>query len=371
MRRPLLRRYYCRTRKELRLAYREAWKTDWSATNRRAGLLCLPVIAAWLFIGVERGHHERAVLAVAGAVTVAFGSFQRLGRNRVGVMLITLAGIALATWVGCVAGYAGRPWLMISAAAFGFVYGALTLLGFGVWWIGLQCMIGLFVYGAHPAAPLEATWNALYVVVGGLSQLIVLTALQPITDHWYSRADRPFVDTADPLLQAVFAHMVPASTAGQYGVRVAVALAVATAIGHFTRLPNGYWVPMTAAILLKPDLRETLIRGFNRLIGTISGAAIVTLLIALTRPTPPMLAVCLLVAIWACFAVQRVHYAFFAMGITAYVVLLLSLLGLPEVDIALHRLVATLIGAAIALTAHLLPVRWIVHERHAQGLATG
>src|SRR4051794_25770367 len=87
---------------------RDAWASTWSATNRRAGLLCLPVIAAWVFIGVLSGRHEGAVLAVAGSVAVGFGAFQSLGRRRTRSMLITLTGICVATWAGCVAGYAGR-----------------------------------------------------------------------------------------------------------------------------------------------------------------------------------------------------------------------------------------------------------------------
>ena len=50
------------------------------------------------------------------------------------------------------------------------------------------------------------------------------------------------------------------------------------------------------------------------------------------------------------------HYALFAVCITAYVVLMLSELGLPELEVAWHRVEATLVGAAIALVVHLVPV---------------
>src|SRR4029450_6437259 len=86
---------------------RDAWKSTWSATNRRAGLLCLPVIAAWVFIGIISGEHDEAVRAVAGAVAVGFGAFQDLGRRRTRSMVITLVGMSVATWLGCVAGFAG------------------------------------------------------------------------------------------------------------------------------------------------------------------------------------------------------------------------------------------------------------------------
>src|SRR5690349_4751518 len=88
--------------------HQDAWTATWSATNARAGLLCLPVIAAWVFIGVLSGRHESAVLAVAGAVAVGFVAFQNLGHRRTRSMIITLVGICLATFAGCVTGYAGR-----------------------------------------------------------------------------------------------------------------------------------------------------------------------------------------------------------------------------------------------------------------------
>ena len=36
---------------------RDAWRANWSMTNGRAALLCLPVIAAWIFVGLISGEH--------------------------------------------------------------------------------------------------------------------------------------------------------------------------------------------------------------------------------------------------------------------------------------------------------------------------
>src|SRR5690349_4224347 len=78
---------------------RDAWTSDWASTNALAGLLCMPVIAAGVFYGIVSGRRDWAVLAIAGAVAVGFGSFQHLGRRRVRAMAITLAGICVATWL--------------------------------------------------------------------------------------------------------------------------------------------------------------------------------------------------------------------------------------------------------------------------------
>ena len=73
----------------------------------------------------------------------------------------------------------------------------------------------------------------------------------------------------------------------------------------------------------------------------------------------------LLVAIWACFAFQRVNYGIFSACITAYVVLLLSALNLPTLEVAEERLVATMIGAGIALAIHAPPLRFAQRTGHA------
>ena len=117
--------------------------------------------------------------------------------------------------------------------------------------------------------------------------------------------------------------------------------------------PNGYWIPMTAAVVLKADFQTTYVRGIARLAGTVVGAAGATLLMSLFRPTPPLLAVLILACLWVCFTHQRVNYGLFATFITAYVVLLLALGGLPEPAVALRRTLATLIGGALSLGSYL------------------
>jgi uncharacterized membrane protein YccC len=53
-----------------------------------------------------------------------------------------------------------------------------------------------------------------------------------------------------------------------------------------------------------------------------------------------------------------VNYGVFSVCITTYVVLLLSAIGLPEPDVALHRVEATLLGAVLALAVHVSAIRW-------------
>lgn len=315
------------------------------------------MIAWWIFVGLLSREYAWATLAAAGAVSVGFGAFQRLGEGRLRPMLVTLCGIAIGTWVGTVTAQAGWIYLVFIAGLAGFGFGAMTTLGYAAWWIGLQWMIALLVYGAHPAGPAPASRDALAVLAGGAAQLGVLLALQPFTLHWFHRQEQPPLEIGRPLFRALAANVDPRTAGGKYSMQVGVAVAGGVAVNHVWGLPNGYWIPMTVAILLKPRVHETAVRGLNRLLGTLAGAGAITLLVALLRPDPAELGLFLLLAVWACYAVQRVNYGIFATCITSYVVLLLSLLGLPEPAVAWHRVLATLVGAAIALVAHAWPGR--------------
>jgi uncharacterized membrane protein YccC len=232
----------------------------------------------------------------------------------------------------------------------------MAMLGFGAWWIGLQWMIALIVYGARSGPPSAALINAAFVAAGGASQLVFLSALLPLTDHWFRRSDRPLLDVPGPALPALVRNLSLGTPAGRYALRVATAMTLASGIVMLWGLSNGYWAPMTVAILIRPDPHDTVVRAVSRIGGTLIGAGVTTLLVAQLQPDRTQLGLILLVAVWACYTLQRVNYGVFSACITTYVVLLLSALGLPEPEVALHRVEATLAGAAIALSIRLVSI---------------
>jgi uncharacterized membrane protein YccC len=116
-------------------------------------------------------------------------------------------------------------------------------------------------------------------------------------------------------------------------------------------LANGYWVPMTALIILKPQARDTATRTAERVIGTLAGGALATFAAAFARPGGLTLSLIVIALTWLTYALQRVNYAVFPVGITATVVFLLSLTGLPEPEVAWRRVAATMTGAVLAVVA--------------------
>jgi uncharacterized membrane protein YccC len=114
-------------------------------------------------------------------------------------------------------------------------------------------------------------------------------------------------------------------------------------------------------LVLRRGAAETFTRGALRIAGTLVGAGAATLVVALARPAPLALAPLIALAAWGAYSLQWVNYGTFSVCVTSYVAFLLSLEGLPEPQVAGHRIVATLLGGALAAVAFAAARLW----RHA------
>jgi uncharacterized membrane protein YgaE (UPF0421/DUF939 family) len=103
---------------------------------------------------------------------------------------------------------------------------------------------------------------------------------------------------------------------------------------------------------MKGTLLQTFQRGLARILGTLAGAALATLIAATLRPDPWILAVLVVVFTGSCYLLIYVNYIAFAVCLTSYVVFLLALAGLPESAVIAHRSMNTILGGAIALAVH-------------------
>jgi len=121
---------------------------------------------------------------------------------------------------------------------------------------------------------------------------------------------------------------------------------------------------MTVAMVLRSDFAATFSRGVLRLLGTFAGLIFATVLFHASpaNTLAPVLAIAALTFFirWA----GPAHYGVAVMGITALVVLLLSLTGAVPREVMAARLLNTSAGGAIALLAYWL---WPTWERHQVG----
>ena len=119
---------------------------------------------------------------------------------------------------------------------------------------------------------------------------------------------------------------------------------------------------MTALLVLRPGLSDTVNRAIARTVGTLAGAMLASFSLAHLEPAPPTLVSLTLLFAWLSYSLNNVNYGLFTLCLTAYIVCLLALNSLPGKEVAYHRAVSTIIGGGLALTIRLFVIRY--RRRH-------
>ena len=148
------------------------------------------------------------------------------------------------------------------------------------------------------------------------------------------------------------------SIACRHAIRCGVCLALAVAAERLSGLSHGYWIPMTTAIVLKPDFAGTFSFGLLRVIGTLAGLVLTTALVHFAFDSE-WLRIGLLALF--CFGFRQVttmHYGLGVMLLTGLIVVLLSFAGLSPADTMSARATGTSLGSALALLAYLIWPTW-------------
>ncbi|MBV9719702.1 MAG: FUSC family protein [Candidatus Eremiobacteraeota bacterium] len=140
--------------------------------------------------------------------------------------------------------------------------------------------------------------------------------------------------------------------------RFALVLAIAMVLARHFQADRGYWIPLTAAIVLKPDFQTTFLRGFARIGGTLAGAVIATFVAVPLRGHAALQTIGLLVTSALAYLAFNPNYALFTVAITSFVVIVLGMRGLPGTTTVDARMLDTLAGGALAMVGYLvLPSR--------------
>ena len=133
-------------------------------------------------------------------------------------------------------------------------------------------------------------------------------------------------------------------------------LATTTELYRRLKFPSGYWIPMTALLVLKPGITDTVNRAIARVLGTVTGAILASFCIAHLHPSSVVLAGLTLLFAWLSYGTLNVNYALYSSFITAYIVFLLSLASAPGFVIAQRRALCTALGGLIALGVRLVVI---------------
>ncbi|TBR39899.1 MULTISPECIES: FUSC family protein [Dyella] len=162
----------------------------------------------------------------------------------------------------------------------------------------------------------------------------------------------------DSARATLLANLTPSSVAFRHAVRSAICLSVALFIARKLNLPHGYWLPMTAAIVLRPDFAATFNFGFLRVVGTILGLILTTALLHVS-PHEPWAHLALMAVLCMAFRyLASAHYGIAVAALTGTVVILLSFEGVNSSDAVMDRVINTAMGSGLALLAYVMWPTW-------------
>jgi ABC-type multidrug transport system fused ATPase/permease subunit len=324
----------------------------WAKRTPGEGMLAVIAMVIALLLGWLTGHTGAGAIAAGSAFTVGFAVFHEALASTLLSMAVTTVGIASAT----LAGSLGAPWtamtlLLVFVAAVN--YGLLAGLGPTEGWIGQQCGVFVVVASYFAQGPRFALGRAGMVLAGGGLQMVVFAVSYAVRRQTRQQRPEPprrrLAQRMRELWQCLREELTLHGATAEYMARLALTLLVSTAIYRLWHVRNGYWIPMTALLVLKPQWTNTLSRGIARMVGTVLGAGI-ALALARLLPLPTWLIPILVVgSAWGCYALQAVNYAVFSVFITLYIVFLFRFGGFSETAAAHVRLVNTIVGGGLAL----------------------
>jgi uncharacterized membrane protein YccC len=138
-------------------------------------------------------------------------------------------------------------------------------------------------------------------------------------------------------------------------------MGVAGLVSEVLPLQRSYWVPLTVAIVLKPDYGSVFARAVQRGIGTIVGAVAGAVLLVLFHGAWLLIPFGVLAALLP-YGRNR-NYGLLATFLTPLVVVVVDLLRPVGWRLAADRLVDTLVGCAIVLLVGFAPwpMSWYAH----------
>ncbi|MGP3975365.1 FUSC family protein [Streptomyces sp. 8N114] len=161
----------------------------------------------------------------------------------------------------------------------------------------------------------------------------------------------------------------------RHALRVSVVVSLGYLIGRALPPAHGYWVPLTAVMVLRPDFSRTYERGVGRAVGTLVGVAVAGTVMALAGPGPYLSAALAVLSVGLMYLLLDTGYVVASVCIGAYVIFLLGILGADWYQTAYERAGLTALGGVLAMLSYALFPAWetpLLRDRLADWLeATG
>lgn len=224
------------------------------------------------------------------------------------------------------------------------------------------------VQNVHPTEILR------FGLINNLASIVdLLQLIATVTDQAISlRTEIAFISSLGPSMNVfgetrtnlarLRANLSFDSSAYRHALRFSIVIVIATLISSYSPFARGYWIPLTVALVLKPDFSSTFNQGFARLVGSVWGAIVVSLIAELFHLNATALIILIVLFSFGAFLFFPVSYATYTLFITAIVVLLISLQDPSIIATTGDRLGNTIIGGTMALLAYMLWPSWAIKD---------
>jgi uncharacterized membrane protein YccC len=165
-------------------------------------------------------------------------------------------------------------------------------------------------------------------------------------------------------LATLRAHLTLESSSFRHAVRLAACLAAGEVLAASLGWRRSYWLPMTIALVLKPDFTTTFSRGVLRLGGTFAGLLLTTALFHFIAPAMALEIALITICIFLLRYIGAANYGLLTANVSAMVVMMISLTGIAPSQVIGPRAMNTAVGGVLSLIAYLL---WPTWEREQVG----
>lgn len=308
----------------------EPHRGDHRVALRAAISVAVPLLVLWML-----GRLDLSIYASFGAFAALYGRHD-VFRDRIR-MQASAGGVILASMlVGTALSVVSAP-AAISIIVVAVIASAVTLLAYTMRWHPPGPLFPVFAVGACATIPATAASFGDVLLVGGPSVIfgLAITALIGI----FTRSTD---DVAPRSLQPV------GPIAWEMAVSVGIAIVGAGVAGLLIMDSHWYWAAVGAvAAVSGPQLNARVIRGIQRLIGTLLGVLVAAGILAIDLPPLAVIALVVLLQAAAELFVGR-NYGIAMVFITPLALLMVHLAAPTPVDMLLQdRAIETVIGVAI------------------------
>ena len=137
----------------------------------------------------------------------------------------------------------------------------------------------------------------------------------------------------------------------KHSLRLAVVVLTGFAIGKTFSMQNPYWILLTIIIIMRPSFGLTKSRSIHRVVGTLIGAAIATVVILITQNTI-VYGIVAAISLPLAYSLVQLNFRNAAVFVTINVIFVYAIFEPDILSVIQFRIVDTLIGASLAFASN-------------------